>query len=517
MAMTWLRPWLIRAIWVATPEGSCMKWTKAQLRKLCDQMREQGRTNDEIADEIRIRSRCSPLAAYRHMHGWSQAEATERYRDSAAGLPLDQAGLSRLELWPEVGGRAPQAAQVVALATLYGTSPRRLLTPEGFDKLSEHERNVLKRIGTQLESPGIPQKDLHQTHFPVNDGTRSLPPERQIDMAAKRAMRFGAMAEGTNVGVETIQELFDEVSRLASAYPCSPLHELLGDLVEAQDVAFMLLEGRQRPNQSKDLYLLSGLLSMMLAKASHDLGDPHAAMKQARTAFICADNADHDGLRIRVRTQQSLMAYWAGWPAEAARYAELARGLATERTGTAAIWLMSQSARTWASLGNGERALDDLQEATALRERLGTDDLDELGGLMRFAHCRQLYYGAETQIWIPGREEQAQEVAQEAVRLYEAAAAEGSDDWAYQDEAGARADLGYARASLGEIEGATEALSPVLDLPSSKRVAGVVNSVMRVHGALRSPNYTGSRTASRLRQEIEAYSRTPVSALTSGR
>ncbi|MEV2279401.1 hypothetical protein AB0I72_27875, partial [Nocardiopsis sp. NPDC049922] len=97
------------------------------------------------------------------------------------------------------------------------------------------------------------------------------------------------------------------------------------------------------------------------------------------------------------------MAYWAGWPTEAARYAELARGLATEHTGTAAIWLMSQSARTWASLGNGERALNDLQKATALRERLGTDDLDELGGLMHFAHCRQLYYGAETQIWIPGR------------------------------------------------------------------------------------------------------------------
>ncbi|MFF8768334.1 hypothetical protein ACF07Q_27795 [Nocardiopsis dassonvillei] len=494
-----------------------MKWTKAQLRKLREQMREQDRTNDEIADEIRIRCGCSPLAAYRHMRGWSQAEATERYRGSAGGLPLDQAGLSRLELWPEVGGRAPQATQVVALATLYGTSPRRLLSPEGFDKLSEHERNVLKRIANQLTPTGATQTSTEQAYFSVSEETRTLPPERQIEMAAKRAMRFGAMAEGTNVGVETIQELFAEVSRLAKAYPRAPLHEVLGDLVEAQDVAFMLLEGRQRPNQTRDLYLLSGLLSIMLAKASHDLGDPHAAMKQARTAFICADNADHDGLRVRVRAQQSLMAYWAGWPTEAARYAELARDLATERTGTAAIWLMSQSARTWASLGSAERALDDLQTATALREGLRGDDLDELGGLMRFAHCRQLYYGAETQIWIPGREEQAQQVAQAAVGLYETAAAEGSDDWAYQDEAGARADLGYARVSLGEIEGAAQALEPVLGLPATKRVSGVVNSVMRVHGALRGPDYTGSKAVAGLRQEIEAYSRTPASALTSGR
>ncbi|MFC9085468.1 hypothetical protein [Nocardiopsis dassonvillei] len=145
------------------------------------------------------------------------------------------------------------------------------------------------------------------------------------------------------------------------------------------------------------------------------------------------------------------------------------------------------------------------------------DDLDELGGLMRFAHCRQLYYGAETQIWIPGREEQAQQVAQEAVGLYETAAAEGSDDWAYQDEAGARADLSYARVCLGEIEGGAQALEPVLGLPATKRVSGVVNSVMRVHGALRGPDYTGSKAVARLRQEIEAYSRTPASALTSGR
>ncbi len=494
-----------------------MKWTKSQLRKLRDRMREQGRANDEIADEIRIRCGCSPLAAYRHLHGWSQAEATDRYRASAAGLPLDQAGLSRMELWPEVGGRAPQASQVVALAALYGTSPRRLLTPEGFDKLSEHEQNVLKRVGSQLAPIEPLRSDLGQPKPPITRESRSLPPERQIDMAAKRAMRFGAMAEGTNVGVETIQELFEEVSRLARTYPQAPLHEVLGDLIEAQEVAFMLLEGRQRPNQTRDLYLLSGLLSMMLAKASHDLGDPHAAMKQARTAFICADNADHDGLRVRIRAQQSLMAYWAGWPTEAARYAELARDLATERTGTAAIWLMSQSARTWASLGNGDRALNDLQVATTLREGLRTDDLDEFGGLMRFAHCRQLYYGAETQIWIPGDEEQAQQVAQEAVGLYEAAAVAGSDDWAYQDEAGARADLSYARASLGEVEGAAEALGPVLGLPATRRVAGVVNSVMRVHAALRSSDYTGSKAASRLRQEIEAYSQTPASALTPGR
>jgi hypothetical protein len=43
------------------------------------------------------------------------------------------------------------------------------------------------------------------------------------------------------------------------------------------------------------------------SKASHDLADPHAAMLQARTAVLCADQADHDGLRAWLRGLQSLV------------------------------------------------------------------------------------------------------------------------------------------------------------------------------------------------------------------
>src|SRR5690606_4346967 len=64
--------------------------------------------------------------------------------------------------------------------------------------------------------------------------------------------------------------------------------------------------------------------------------------------------------------------------------------------------------------------------------------------------------------------------------------------WAYGDEAGARADLSFARVSQGEVEGAYEALAPVLGLPVEQRTAGIVASVMRVHGALRQAQYNGN-------------------------
>lgn len=41
------------------------------------------------------------------------------------------------------------------------------------------------------------------------------------------------------------------------------------------------------------------------------LADPRAAMLQARTAFFCAEQADHNGLRAWLRGLRSLVAYWA--------------------------------------------------------------------------------------------------------------------------------------------------------------------------------------------------------------
>jgi transcriptional regulator with XRE-family HTH domain len=495
-------------------------WTKKQVTALRDQMRSHGRSDDEIADEIRYQFGCSPLTSYRTLRGWSQEEAANRFKERSR-LPLEQATLSRLELWPHAGSRPPQAAQVIALADVYETKPLRLLSPEALDRLDAHERNILLRVDSfagQSETSQPPALDSIPQNSAglfshAGQGQQQITLESQVEMAARRAFKFGAIAEGTNIGPETLQQLFEEVRRISSVYPRNPIHSVLGDLIEAQNVAFVLLEGRQQPNQTRDLYLLAGLLSLMLAKASHDLGDPASAMKQARTAYICADNADHNGLRARIRAQQSLMAYWAGWTSDAARYAALGRDLAQPGSGTAGLWLLAQSARTRAAVGDGESSAQDLEAATRLKEVLEPDDLDAFGGLMRFADCRFRYYEADTRIWIPGQEEAAERAGLEAITAYEEAAAAGSDDWAYGDDAGARADVAFVRAMRGEVDGAEEALAPVLALPSDQRVAGVVASALRVHGALSNSRYVGSRAAGRLRQQIESYGQASAGAL----
>ena len=138
-------------------------------------------------------------------------------------------------------------------------------------------------------------------------------------MATRRAARFATFAEIDNVGPEAIAQLQDDVVHLANAYIREPLTAIMADLIEEQETVFRLLEGKQKPALSRDLYLLAGVVSGLTAKASQDLGRFHDAMTHARTLYVCADNADHQGLRAWARGLQSLIAYWAGRPQEAAR------------------------------------------------------------------------------------------------------------------------------------------------------------------------------------------------------
>nr|WP_239382335.1 XRE family transcriptional regulator [Frankia sp. CIT1] len=333
--------------------------------------------------------------------------------------------------------------------------------------------------------------------------------EGLVTMAARKALRFAVAVGSDTVGPDTIDLVHDEVTRLARAYPVSPLSTILGDLVDLQEATFRLLEARQVSTPQRSLYLLAGAVSGMLAKASHDVGQPQAAMTQARTAYICADNAGHDGLKVWTRGLQSMIAYWAGRHREAVQYAELGADPAQRVHGTATTWLLAQEARSWAVLGAAEQAESAITRADEARERLEPDELDEFGGILTFTRPRQLYYAADARIWVDGASLRAEETASEAIAAYEHA---DIDERSFSDEAGARADQAWARLTGGNLEGAAESLRPVLDLPADQRIAGIIASVNRIHTALRS-GPAGETTAARdLQQEIEAFSAVSAAA-----
>ncbi len=442
------------------------------------------------------------LRQYRRSRHWSQQEFADAIRATAVRMGLNLAcDEKRVGRWERGEVRWPQSPYRRVLQELTGKEPHEL----GFEP-------------PQPDLDGIGHVPHHQEAAPVasvsaaeHPSTHEIPEEHAertlLAMAARRAFQFATTtAAASNVGPGTLQHIVDEVTRLARAYPQQPLTHLLGDLVTVQDVAFRLLEGRQRPHEARDLYLMAGVVSGMLAKASHDMGDPYTAMNHARAAAVCAENAGHPGLAARVRGLQSLISYWAGWHRDAVRYAET--GDDATLTGSVAAWLPALRARAWALLGNATETHAAIDQANAAQERATPDQLDEIGGLLTFSAPRQMYYAAEALVLLANAAD-AEHAAAAAVDAYEQAA---PADRSFGDEAGARTDLAIARVRRGELEGAREALAPVLALPPEHRIHGVVVSAMRVHRAI-SRSGIGSPVGQEMQEEIEAFCGIPAAAL----
>lgn len=184
------------------------------------------------------------------------------------------------------------------------------------------------------------------------------------------------------------------------------------------------------------------------------------ALTQSRTAYLCADNADHNGMRAWIRGLQSLITYWAGRYRDAVRYAQ--HGAQFAAHGTSGVWLPMCEARAWAALGNDTETIAAIRRGEAGRQSTQPDEVDELGGLCTFSQTRQTYYAADALAWLPPLAQAAEEYAQQAVTAYQDPSAA---DWAFGDAAGSATDLAIARVRRREIDGAATALEPVFALP----------------------------------------------------
>ena len=231
------------------------------------------------------------------------------------------------------------------------------------------------------------------------ESERGSQPSEVLTVAADRARRF--MTSLQTLSDESLQLVYEDVRDLARAYPTRPLPEILGDLVSGQETVFSLLERPQRPTHSRQLYFLSSVLGGLLAKASHDLADPHAALAQSRTAWLCAEQADHDGLRAWICGLQSLISYWARRPHDSIRYAQRGATYADRAGSSATVWLPASEARAWAVLGNTERTRDGIERAERAWDQVRPNELDEMGGIATFSQARLLYFAADALVWLP--------------------------------------------------------------------------------------------------------------------
>jgi hypothetical protein len=298
----------------------------------------------------------------------------------------------------------------------------------------------------------------------------------------------------------TLEQLQADAARLAVSYLSAPA---LATLTEARDVranALRTLQVGCRPEQLKDLHLVIGQLSGIMAYTALDLGYANEAMTNARMSWLCGDLAGHNGLRAWVRGTQSLIARFTKRYQEAYEFLKAGFEFATE--GTAYARLASGEAQCFAHFGDSKSTHAALHRADDSLEKMTTPDT--LGGLFTFSQAKRFYYAGSSLIWLPDRHdaEVAEKDAEKAIQLWQAAP---PDERSHPDELLAHVYLATARLQQGELDGAGIALRPVLDIPPERRISWHRRRLDRVVNILDSDHYRNSSSVQSLKKEIEEF------------
>jgi transcriptional regulator with XRE-family HTH domain len=320
----------------ATPPRPSRAWNTADITRLRTTMIERGRTTDEIAAEIRILTRCSPLAAYRMAHGWSQPQAVEQYNRIAGHGYLDQPSLSRLERFPLPSDpRSPQAAQLVGLAKLYGTAALCLVPHDAIDLLDPQERMLLLELADTHERgsrPATPDLATSKRAEPPTEATQSASAGDEEDAVHRRTVLYGlvgAFGGRSAVGSDRLEAVrrdldsgldagtsvpdVDEWERVAYQYAHDVgllphekvLPELLVDLDEMR-ARLSISSDSVRTDLAHAISQLSALVAITLL----NLDEPLASRRYWRTAIHAADQTHDQPLRALIRGRRAVFALY---------------------------------------------------------------------------------------------------------------------------------------------------------------------------------------------------------------
>ncbi|MDJ0346835.1 helix-turn-helix domain-containing protein [Streptomyces sp. H10-C2] len=318
--------------------------------------------------------------------------------------------------------------------------------------------------------------------------------------AAAQSLQFAELVAPSNVTDDVMEGLTFELARIATGYVHAPLQSLFDDLLSTRDRLFALLGGRQHPRQTRELFVLAGTSCLLLAHASQNLGDERSAMAQIRTAWTCAEQADHTGLQAWAKGTAALIAEWSAHQHLALRHTTQAAPFAP--AGESRIRIAAIEARAAARMGDRVRAVGALAALQQAREQQAAPGgLMDFGGLLTFPEAKQEYYIGGTYALL-GEHTQAERHATRAISLYELGTKE---DRSYGDEALARLDIVTARLATGEVEAAGEQFEEILQLPENLRIRQIGSAVQKVGTLLQQPRLAGNRTARALADAARSY------------
>jgi tetratricopeptide (TPR) repeat protein len=304
----------------------------------------------------------------------------------------------------------------------------------------------------------------------------------------------------THVHERDLDSLQDVVEQLAIGYLASPARPMLEQGMDVRrELTMRAKVGAIRPRELADLYLGLGRVSGILSYAALDLGRSDIARTHIETAWHMADLTEDNELKAWVRGTQSLIARFDQKWDSATSFIE--DGLRYAGQGSSILRLLSGAAQCAANMGDTAHAIEYLDTAERARETIGPDSLE---GLFGFSRAKQWYYGGSSLMWLPERFalERAEKSAEAAIAAWEH---EPPEQRSLDDEALAHVYLATARIRLHDLDGAMDAVRPILELPPERQISWISKRVSNLAALLEDEAFNGSRQAADAREELRAY------------
>ncbi len=425
--------------------------------------------------------------AWRHAHGWTLQETADRINAcparQGAAVAADASLVGKWEKWPGPSSRRPTLAALSALADAYACEIEQLLDLVDRRALPESDQRIVRHAPSVARADATPSA-------PTPAGVTDLAGAELVHAAAQESALWAAWAEATNVGDIAIDQLMADTRALSADYLVADPAQVFARTRRLRDRVFSLVEGRQHPRQSRDLYVVAGYLCTLLAWMSSDLGQLRDAETQGRAAYLCAELAGHCELSAWVLSTRSKISFWDGRFQDALAYAR--RGAALRPEGTVGALLACQEADSWSQLGAKAEALSALARATD--NHPGLDD--EIGGLFSCPEARLANYATAIRQRL-GDPAGALRVADSAMEIQPA--------HSYGTTAQMRIAAAFAHISLGSPDGALETVRPVLALASDHRLEPVTRRMRELAAALARSPVTSAAPAVALQTEIESW------------
>ncbi|MEV7084176.1 helix-turn-helix transcriptional regulator [Streptomyces sp. NPDC093516] len=325
------------------------------------------------------------------------------------------------------------------------------------------------------------------------------------EAAARHRVRAAALAMSRDLSALAdldIDDLQEGVSATAIDYLASPPAPMMHRAHTLRAETFeRLRSGHHRPQDRSDLYVAAGRLSGVLSYAALDMGNAEEALEHAAAAGRCAECAGDAELAAWVAGTKSLIARFQGDYDRALKYVRDGYQWVGHGHGTGEARLRCGEAQCLANLGDSRAANANLDAAESARERIRRPD--SLGGMFGFSRAKQSYYAGSSLIWLEGGPD-AQRAAREATTAIELWQSGPAAERSLDDERLAHIYLATARVQLDDVEGAAEALAPVLSLPVEDQISWILKRMERVAGMLRSSRYAANQTASETAEAINA-------------